>query len=363
MSQQVSDIAKVDPNLAVKTALSEQDIVFCDARQAPFDLYGLMECEQGFCRLPTEVAQRASKGVLTLHRNSAGGRVRFCTDSRYVAVRVSLGDVHRMSHMTLACAAGVDLYVDDEVTSTSRHYRTFFPPYDTDGHYESIIHFPTRRMRYITLHLPLYSSLDALDIGLQQDATVDHGLAYRPLAPVVYYGSSITQGGCASRPGCAYTNVVTRRTGIDHVNLGFSGSAKGESAIVEYMAGLDMSAFVCDYDHNAPSVDHLRATHEPLYRAIRTAHPDIPYVMMTRPDFDGDREGSIARRDVIYETYRRAVSEGDRNVCFIDGERLFSGPYLDMATVDGCHPTDLGFALMADAVTDVLSRALAVSTV
>jgi lysophospholipase L1-like esterase len=261
----------------------------------------------------------------------------------------------------MACSAGVDLYVDDEVTSTSRHYRTFFPPYDTDGHYESILYFPTRKPRYITLHLPLYSSLNGFEVGLQEDATVDHGLAYRPIPPVVYYGSSITQGGCASRPGNAYTNVVSRRINIDHINLGFSGNAKGESAIVDYMAGLTMSAFVCDYDHNAPSVDHLRATHEPLYRAIRAAHPDIPYVMMTRPDFDGDRANSALRRDVVYETYRRALSEGDRNVYFIDGERLLSGPYLDMATVDGCHPTDLGFALMADAVTDVLTRALSVS--
>lgn len=361
MAKQVSDIAKIDPNLEVKTTLSEKDIVFCDVTRAPFDLYGLMSCEQGFCRLPTEVAERTSDGVLRLHRNSAGGRVRFCTDSRYVAVRVSLGVIHRMSHMTMACSAGVDLYIDDEVTATSRHYRTFFPPYDTDGQYESILYFPTRKPRYITLHLPLYSSLDGFEIGLQADATVDHGLAYRPLAPVVYYGSSITQGGCASRPGNAYTNVVSRRMNIDHVNLGFSGNAKGESAIVDYMAGLTMSAFVCDYDHNAPSVDHLRATHEPLYRAIRAAHPDIPYIMMTRPDFDGDRANSAARRDVVYETYRRALSEGDRNVYFIDGERLLSGPYLDMATVDGCHPTDLGFALMADAVTDVLTRALSVS--
>ena len=155
-----------------------------------------------------------------------------------------------------------------------------------------------------------------------------------------------------------YENFISQAYNLDYRNFGFAGAAKGEKTMAEFLAGLEMCAFVCDYDHNAPSVDHLRATHEPLYRAIRAAHPDIPYVMMTRPDFDGDRANSAARRDVVYETYRRALSEGDRNVYFIDGERLLSGPYLDMATVDGCHPTDLGFYKMALALEPILRNFL-----
>ena len=183
-------------------------------------------------------------------------------------------------------------------------------------------------------------------------------MQYRDLPPIVYYGSSITQGGCASRPGNTYQSVLSQRLNIDHINLGFSGNGKGEDSIVEYMASLKMSAFVSDYDHNAPSVEHLRNTHCKMYQKIRAAHPDIPYIMLSRPDFDHAYNDSIRRRDVIYETFRYAHAQGDRNVYFIDGASIFRGKYADMCTVDGCHPTDLGFALMADAIEAELERAM-----
>ena len=120
-----------------------------------------------------------------------------------------------------------------------------------------------------------------------------------------------------------------------------------------------MSAFVCDYDHNAPSAEHLRNTHLKLYQKIRAAHPTIPFLIMSKPDFNyslNPQSENKLRRDVIYETYRYAISNGDQNVYFIDGESIFRGPYEDMCTVDGCHPNDLGMALMADAVSETLRR-------
>ena len=361
MASKILTAADVDKNLQVSAPSPEPDAVFYDVRHEPFDLYGVFYSEQqrGFCRMPREAAEAVSPGVAAIYRNAAGGRVRFATDSCYISIRCALSQIARFPHMPLTGSAGIDIYVDDPATGATRYAHTFVPPLDVQNGYSSTLRFHTPKMRYITLHLPLYTSLDALYIGLQKDARVERGLAYRPIAPVVYYGSSITQGGCASRPGNAYPNVVTQRTGIDHINLGFSGNAKAESAMANYIAGLDMSAFVCDYDHNAPGVDHLRKTHEPLYRTIREKHPTLPYIMLSRHDVDnGPYLGVLERRNVIYETYRKAVSEGDKNVYFIDGERLMSGPYANMALVDNCHPTDLGFALMADVVTDVLLRAL-----
>ena len=142
------------------------------------------------------------------------------------------------------------------------------------------------------------------------------------------------------------------------INLGFSGSGRAEDRIVDYMAGLSMSAFVSDYDHNAPNVAHLAATHCKMYQKIRAAHPEIPYIMISRVDFDCNYHENVARRDVILDTYRYARAQGDRNVYLIDGESVFRGRYIDMCTVDGVHPNDLGFALMADAVEATLRRAL-----
>ena len=134
---------------------------------------------------------------------------------------------------------------------------------------------------------------------------------------------------------------------------------KGEAEIVDYMKKLRMSVFVSDYDHNAPNPEHLRNTHEPLYRAIRSEHPDIPYIFMSLPDAYAGSVGRLnSRRDVIYETFMKARRDGDDNVYFIDGESLFRGPYEDICYADSTHPTDMGFAFMADAVTSVINKAL-----
>ena len=120
-----------------------------------------------------------------------------------------------------------------------------------------------------------------------------------------------------------------------------------------------MSIFVCDYDHNAPNAEHLKKTHLKLYQKIRAAHPDIPFLILSKPDFNfaltSESENKY-RRDVIYETYRHAITSGDKHVYFVDGESMLRGHYEDMCTVDGTHPNDLGMALMADAVSETIRR-------
>ncbi len=354
------EIEKIDKNLAVETKLNEPDIRFYDVRKAPFSLYGFYRptTEPDFKRLPDEVARSVSEGVARLALNTAGGRVRFSSDSLYVAIRADMPSIGRMPHFALTGSAGFDLFIDDPASDISRFHRPFCPDNQIDGGYESILKFEDRRLRHFTIHFPPYSSVRSLYIGLQNDATLGEGMKYRDIPPVVYYGSSITQGGCTSRPGNIYQNIISRRLGVDHLNLGFSGSARGETAIADYMATLEMSAFVCDYDHNAPSVEHLQNTHEALYRRIRAAHPDIPYIMVSAVDFDGHYNDKIRRREVVFETYRHARAEGDRNVYLIDGQGVFRGEYRDMCTVDGCHPNDLGFALMADAIGAELKRGM-----
>ena len=126
--------------------------------------------------------------------------------------------------------------------------------------------------------------------------------------------------------------------------------------MARYIAALDMSAFVFDYDHNAFDPEHLRKTHEPFFKMVREAHPDIPIVMCSRPRWYLTDE-EVERRTVIYETYQKALQSGDKNVYFLDGRDLMS-LCENEGSVDGCHPTDFGFYSMARAIGGVLKKVL-----
>jgi lysophospholipase L1-like esterase len=118
-----------------------------------------------------------------------------------------------------------------------------------------------------------------------------------------------------------------------------------------------MSAFVSDYDHNAPNHEHLEKTHHYLYKTIRQAYPDIPYFMVTRPDFYFN-EDSIGRRDIVMKSYLEARAAGDKNVYFIDGSAFFNGAPIADLTLDHCHPNDEGFGRMASYIGDVIAKVM-----
>ena len=366
------DAQRVDKNLIIETDVDTEDLRFYDVREAPFRVYGLYDYknEPEFKRMPDDAAKAVSAEVAVLAKCTAGGRVRFSTTSRHIAIRALMPCVNRYPHMPLSGGSGFDLFVEEPTFRLYRHAKTFIPPLGMKNGYVSRFEFPDSRLRYITIHFPTYNPLISLEIGLEEGAVLDSGLDYRSELPIVYYGSSITQGGCASRPGNAYQSIVTRALELDHINLGFSGSGRGEDEIVDYMRSLPMYAFVCDFDHNASTIADLKRTHLRMYQRIREAHPDVPYLMISKVDFDqaygstlvdntppDTYHSSVTRRNVIMDTYRYAREMGDRNVYFIDGESVFRG-YSDMTTVDTVHPGDLGFMLMARAVTETLKRAI-----
>lgn len=326
------------------------DIIYRDVTEAPFRVHGLLRENGRFVRLPEAVARAANEGVAALFANTAGGRVRFATDSDYVAIHAETSGVGKMGHFAPSGSAGFDLYADGAFAGT------FIPPYDQKDGYDAILCLPGRGRREITVNFPLYSNVEALSVGLSAQALLEEAAPYRHSLPVVYYGSSITQGGCASRPGLSYQSLLSRALNTDYVNLGFSGSCKAEDAITEYLCTLPMSVFVYDYDHNAPDPDYLAATHEKLFLALRRARPTLPVVMMTRPKFtlNGDDR---KRRGIVQATFDRARAAGDENVFFLDGPALMAlcG---DEGTVDGCHPNDLGFFSMAAALEKVLRTLL-----
>ena len=258
-----------------------------------------------------------------------------------------------MPHMPFLGSAGFDLYVRDGEKNVYKG--SFTPPIDRTDCYESLIVFGNREMKDVIIHFPLYDGVNELLIGVEPDAVVEKGGVYDSELPIIYYGSSITQGGCASRPGNAYTNIITRNLNLDHINLGFSGSGKGEPVMAEYIAEQPMSLFFYDYDHNAPDVEYLAKTHEAFFLTIREKHPELPIIMASETDTPKTlqkAEDILRRRDVILRTYANAVKRGDNQVMFIDGTEVFKeahklGVAADSCTVDGVHPNDLGFACMA----------------
>ncbi len=348
-TNQGPDISKIDKNLAVETSISREGLHFYDAERAPLRIHGIYKENGVFRRMPEAVADQVGEGVYRLHTHSAGGRVRFVTDSPYVAVKTEL-DPFRMPHFAATGSEGFDMYV--QCDGETRYGGTFIPPYEKDDSYEGVKDFEDSRERLITINFPLYSSVSKLYIGLMEGASLKEAPDYRIQKPVVYYGSSITQGGCASRPGNSYESIVSRHLDCDYVNLGFSGSAKAEEAMVKYIKGLSMSAFVMDYDYNAPSSEHLRDTHGKMFREIRREHPELPIILMPRPKYYLS-EAEKERAEIVYGTYLAAKAAGDRNVYYISGAKLME-KVLDEGTVDGAHPTDYGFFSMACAVEEVL---------
>ena len=356
MSYRIEDI---DKNFA-RASVCGEELAFCDVRTDPFDIYGLYT-ENGdgpFRRLP--YLEGVCDGVNHLSLNTAGARVRFSTNSPYVAVRVEIEDACHMAHMTLCASCGLDLYRLEGMEE--RYIKTFVPSGGICHGEKSFTCFARigddfEEDIFLTVNLPLYNGVKKLEIGLAPGSRIDHGAHYRDVRPVVYYGSSITQGGCASRPGNAYPAIVSRATNTDHLNLGFSGSAVGEPSMAKYIAELDMCAFVYDYDYNAWSLEHLLESHEPFFKCIREKNPTLPVIIVSAPcvvtDDDKDR-----RREIIRATYENALRRGDKNVYFIDGGHVFDGPFADSCTVDGVHPNDLGFYRMAQSLIPVLKRAL-----
>jgi len=342
------------------TALDTENFYFKEAREEPFDIYGLYKPHElsYYCRMPEEIAVNTNPKVANLFKNTSGGRIRFRTDSSRIAIHVESDGITRFRHMPDIGASGIDVYC--EINGKYRFAGTYHNHQQDFGHEGLIAFAGPGQEREIMIHMPNYSNVVNFYIGLENGSTLDHGKKYLPGKPIVYYGSSITQGGCASRPGNAYTHIISINNNRDFINLGFSGSGRGEEIMANHIASLEMSAFVMDYDWNAPTPEHLEATHEKFFKIIREKHPEIPVIFVTKPDYHtdeyrgGDSIVSAKRRDIIYRTYSNALNSGDKNVKFIDGACLFKGTNPDACTVDGTHPNDLGFMRMAEVIGNAL---------
>ena len=357
MNNQWGDIVKIDKidkNFEISADIQREDIEFFDYSDNRFQLYGVLppdETTEFFHRIPVSVAKKTSEGVEWLNNHTAGGRLRFKTNSKYIAIHTEIFDENiKMPHMPFSGSMSFDLY--ENIDGKEKFVKAFI---NSEAVFDGIYDFYNDGMHELTLNFPLYNGVKTLYIGLSKGSTIEKATPYVNEKPIIYYGSSITQGGCASRPGTCYQGYITRRFNTDYINLGFSGSGKAEPAIVEYMSTLPMSMFVLDYDHNAPSPDYLNKTHSYVFNTIRNAHPKIPIIMVSRPDYFNSYNvmDTKERFDIIKRTYDEAKTSGDENVYIIDGRTFFEDFPDAEGSVDGCHPTELGFYFMAKKIGDL----------
>lgn len=361
------DIGRIDPNLAVKSK-SGEEIVWFNLKEKPVDLYGVIRSDDGtsYRRLPDRLLEggKVNEGVKLMNERPAGGRARFSTDSPYIALKCTYPGISDFPHMPLTGTTGFDLYCD--TGDGSLFDLTFTPDIHGDTGFESeASKVKNTGMRFWTLNFPLYNQLDEVWIGLKPGSRLGPGKKYSKPGYILFYGSSITQGGCASKPGNAFTSMVSRWLDIDHINLGFSGSGLAETDMMEYIASLDPEIFVYDYDHNAPDYAYLEKTHRRGFEIFRAKHPDTPVLFVSAPGWTwtgmysvtrGSKEIPEApyRRDAIWRTYRDAWNSGDRNVFFLDGNSFFASNERNDCTVDCIHPNDLGMYRIAQKLYDAL---------
>ena len=192
---------------------------------------------------------------------------------------------------------------------------------------------------------------------------MERAQSFAAAKPVVFYGTSITQGGCASRSGMSYQAILGRHLNLDFVNLGFSGNGKGEPEVAKVVAGIDASAFVLDFAQNNGTVESLSAVYQPFVEAVRERHADTPIVLITPIYAAGEAWSakSAAVKDGMRELIRKVAAQriaaGDKNIQIIEGTDLI-GPSRVDGFVDGVHPNDLGFQWMADGIGERLRQVL-----
>lgn len=350
----------VDKTRAVKQALDET--LWYDLRQVDIEGKGWEDTAHFYDRLPARARDAVREPVWDISRRSAGLCARFMTDAASIRVRWTLR-LERLGGeaMPASGVSGLDLYLRNErsgwdwvgqaspsqMGANTRDIVTGLPP----GWHEFL------------LYLPLYNGVESVELGISPSAA----LAKAPPRPVdrrkaiLVYGTSITEGGDASRPGMAYTAILGRRLDRPVINLGFSGNGPMELEVARFLRELDPAVFVVDC---LPNMDAAQVKERavPFVKILREVRTETPIVLVENITYQGSRhiaerrERAASKNAALLAAYQEMVASGVRKLFYIPGANLLGDD--DEATVDGTHPTDLGFMRMADAMEPVWRQAL-----
>ena len=302
-------------------------------------------------RLLIERKNAYREPVWDLSQNPAGGRLRFSTDSTVVGIEAKSADYDVMDHITRIGQSGFDIYVDGLFMGSVS------PDASTKVYAEWQVG-SSKAVRNIEINMPLYKDVDIKAIGINDESCITPAKPFALDKPVVFYGSSITQGGCAATPGTSYQSFISRWLNVDFVNLGFSGNGMGEPELAQAVSEIPASCIVLDHwgnilDGYGPNLPGFCST-------IREKQPSTPIVVATPFFYCTDHIDPTLHnkiREDAHKFVRNSRRKGDSNMHFLDGLNLL-GPDETFGLVDGVHPISLGFYLIAKGFVPILKKVL-----
>jgi hypothetical protein len=318
---------------------------------------------QPFDRLPAKAKGVVRDAVWGLSHDSAGLCVRLVSDATSFKARWSLNKSNlSMAHMPATGVSGLDLYVRTDAGKW--HWLAVGKPTAQTTTADLVSGLSPGKREYL-VYFPLYNGVSSVEIGIPSDAKL-----YKPdpraaekSKPIVFYGTSITQGGCASRPGMCHPAILGRRLDRPTINLGFSGNGRMEAEVATLLAELDPAVYVIDclpnMGGNPKSID--QRTRE-LVKIIRDKHPRTPILLVEDRSYadafmiEKKHRSNVEGRAAYKKVFDELIAAGDKNLAYLPGESLLAADGED--TVDSSHPTDLGFVHQANAMQPALEELL-----
>lgn len=334
-----------DKNL-MSYAATKEDFVYYDFREFAIEGLPWYAKEKKLFRMPEALLASFNENMNEIAKSPSGALVRFKTDTSKMALLCTFSFKSEHETLTQCVDAGFDLYL---CRDGGYEFAGNFRPNLGEDFLDMERLIPsTGKMEEYILYFPLYSHIDELRIGVEKGKHIEKT---DPVLrkKILFYGSSVTNGSTACRPGLTYPAILCRRLGAEMINLGYSGNCKGEDFLAKEIAALDFDAFVMEYDHNEADPTVLGQKHENFFKTIRNSKADIPIVVMSRPDFFHTvSERTLAFKEVVYATYRNATDSGDCNVYFADGRSIFPDDARSDYSSDRIHPNDMGLYAIAD---------------
>lgn len=333
---------------------AEAEIEWTDAAELTIEGQGWSETRSQWDRLPAKAEEMVRNPVWNLSRHPSGILVRFRSNARELHARWTLSsDRLSMPHMAATGVSGLDLYVHD-----GKRWRWVSTPRPDNQHMEArLINGLDPGMRDWMIYLPLYNGVRSLSIGIPEGSVIEP-MPERSTRPIVFYGTSITHGACASRPGMTHVAIIGRDMDRPVINLGFSGNGTMDIEIADLMAEIDASVYVIDC---LPNLDGKKVSEraEPFVKRLRELRPSTPILLVEDRTYanahisKGRRSRNEGNRAALQAAYASLQEQGVQHLYYLEGDRLLGDD--DESTVDGSHPTDLGFRQQADAFIEVLT--------
>ncbi len=344
---------------ALKPTRNADGINWFDIRGLGVEGQGWSDVKAPFDRLPERAEESVRGAVWSLSRHSAGMAVRFVTDATTIHAHWKLTSASlAMPHMPATGVSGLDLYVKHD---GRWRWIANGRPTKQENNVRILSGIPNGTREY-TLYLPLYNGVELVEVGVPEGSSVSIAPPRESgRKPIIFYGTSITHGACASRPGMVHTAILGRWLDAPVINLGFSGNGRMEAEVAELMAELDVSVFVIDCLPNIGAADVASRT-EPLVKILREKHPTTPIVLVEDRSYadsflvTSKRERNETSRVELKAAFERLKAAGDKNLYYIEGEDLLGND--DEGTVDTSHPNDLGFMRQAEAFRTVIEPLL-----